>query len=81
MALTASRDSAVLGQLRERGLQSLIEMARWTNAGHALGPFIILARMAGIDDGEAFRAWQAGEREAVIARLRRGAPDRPKDHP
>jgi hypothetical protein len=68
MHLTTSRDPALLAQLRTRGLQSLIEMARWKNAGHALGPFIMLARIAGTEDGEAFRAFQAGERERVITR-------------
>jgi hypothetical protein len=66
--LTASRDSALLAQLRSRALPTLVEMARWTNAGHALGPFLILARIAGLSDGDAFQAWQAGDREAIIAR-------------
>lgn len=66
--LTASRDSALLAQLRARALPSLVEMARWTNAGHALGPFLLVARIAGLSDGDAFQAWQAGAREAVIAR-------------
>lgn len=68
MPLTESRDSALLAQLRARALPSLAEMARWTNAGHALGPFLILARLAGLSDEAAFKAWQAGDREAVIAR-------------
>ena len=68
MALTDSRHPALLAQLRARALPSLVEMARWTNPGHAMGAFVILARMAGMDDGAAFQAWRAGEREAVIAR-------------
>jgi predicted dienelactone hydrolase len=68
MPLTASRDPALLAQLRSRALPSLVEMARWTNAGHALHPFLILARTAGLSDEDAFQAWQAGDREAVIAR-------------
>jgi len=68
MALTARRDTAVLSQLRLRAAASLIEMARWTNPGHAFGAFIILARVVGIDDGEAFQAWQQGRREEVVAR-------------
>lgn len=66
--LTESRDSALLAQLRSRALPSLVEMARWTDAGHALGPFLMLARLAGLSDAAAFEAWQAGDREAVIAR-------------
>jgi hypothetical protein len=70
LPLTASRDPELLRELRTRGLDSLIEMARWSSAGHALGPFVILARLAGVEDGEAFRAWQSGEREAIIARAK-----------
>jgi hypothetical protein len=68
MPLTASRDANLLRELRAGGLDSLVEMARWSNAGHALGPFLILARMIGIEDREAFRAWQAGERKSIIDR-------------
>jgi hypothetical protein len=68
MALTESRDPALLAELRARSLPSLVEMARWKNPGHALPPFMILARIAGMNDGEAFSAWQAGERERVIER-------------
>src|SRR5690606_9218794 len=68
MPLTASRDSVLFAQLRSHALPSLVEMARWTNPGHALGPFLVLARLAGLSDEAAFKAWQAGDREAVIAR-------------
>jgi hypothetical protein len=73
--LTATRDSALLAQLRLRALPSLIEMARWTNAAHALGPFVIVARLAGLSDEGAFEAWQAGHREAVIARANASGTD------
>jgi hypothetical protein len=68
MSLTAARDPAVLRTLRAQALPALVEMARWTNPGHVLAPFLILARMAGVDDAEAFQAWQTGDREAVIAK-------------
>lgn len=68
MSLTEPRDPALLAQLRTRALPSLVEMARWTSPGHAMGAYIILARIAGLDDRAAFEAWQAGERESVIAR-------------
>ncbi len=68
MSLTASRDPALLAQLRSRALPSLVEMARWTNPGHAMGAYLVLARMAGVEDEAAFQAWQAGDRESVIAR-------------
>ncbi len=68
MELTATRDSTLLAELRARSLPALAEMARWTSPGHAMAPFLILARIAGMDDEAAFQAWQAGERESVIAR-------------
>jgi hypothetical protein len=71
MALTTSRDPVVLRELRARALDSLVEMARWSNTGHALPPCVILARLAGIEDEAAFRAFQAGEREAIISRAKR----------
>jgi hypothetical protein len=70
LPLTASRNPELLRELRTRGLDSLVEMARWSSAGHALGSFLILARLAGVDDGEAFRAWQSSQREAIIARAK-----------
>lgn len=66
MSLTESRPSTVLNQLRERTLPSLIEMARWTYSGHALGPFLVLARVMGVDDVRAYEAWNSGDRESVI---------------
>ena len=68
LALTASRNPALLSKLRSDALPSLAEMARWKTPAHALVPFRILARVAGLDDAAALRAWEAGERETVIAR-------------
>jgi hypothetical protein len=66
--LTASRDPALMEALRTRAMPSLVEMARWTNPGHAMGAFMVLARVAGLDDRTAFQAYQSGDRESVIAR-------------
>jgi hypothetical protein len=68
MSLSASRKPTLLDELRTESSESLIEMARWCNPGHALGPYMILARIAGIDDSEAFQAWQEGEKETMIRR-------------
>ena len=72
LSLTSAHDATLLAELRSRALPSLVEMARWTHAGHALGPFLILARLAGLTDEAAFQAWQAGDRDAVIARALAG---------
>lgn len=68
LVISAGRDPALLAELRACALPSLVEMARWSNPGHNLAPFVILARLAGVEDGAAFEAWQRGEREPVIAR-------------
>jgi hypothetical protein len=68
LSLTANRPPAVLDALRKRVIPALIEMARWTYPGHALAPFLLLTRVLGVPDDEAFAAWQAGEREELIGR-------------
>jgi hypothetical protein len=68
--LTASRDSALLRQLRTRAAQSLLEMSQWSSSAHAFFPLLILARVAGLDDGEAFQALQSGQRAAFIEKAK-----------
>lgn len=65
----ASRADRLARSSVEEAIPQTGFILRVTN-GHALGPFLILARLIGIEDGEAFRAWQAGEREAIIARAK-----------
>lgn len=48
--LTKGRDARLLACLRERSLTSLIEMARWSFAGHADSARLMLGRIAGIDE-------------------------------
>jgi hypothetical protein len=67
--LTESRDPKTLDQLRERAFPSLIEMARWKSLGHALPAFILLGRVAGVEEQEILDAWSTGEREALVARI------------
>jgi hypothetical protein len=67
MPLTGSRNPALLAELRARAYPSLAEMARWTNPGHALMAYMILARIAGVSDREAIESFNAGRRDAVIA--------------
>jgi hypothetical protein len=67
MALTGSRDPGLLEALRRpEAMTALAEMARWKSEGHAQGPFMILGRIAGYSDDDAFKLWQRGEREAAI---------------
>ncbi len=68
-SLTEDRDPAVLQQLRERALPSLVEMARFKSTGLAIMAYVILGRMAGLSDEEIGEAWSSGERESVITQV------------
>lgn len=52
LALTQSRDKALLDQLHREAMDSLMEMARWRSSGHAFFARLILGRIAGISDAD-----------------------------
>jgi hypothetical protein len=62
-------DAAALGQVRDRALDSVVEMARWKTLRYALPAFILAGRMAGMGQNEIEAAWTSGQRESVIGRL------------
>ncbi|MGB7762096.1 MAG: hypothetical protein WBL61_19850, partial [Bryobacteraceae bacterium] len=66
VVLTDSPNSGALDLIRERGLDSLKEMARWTTLRYALPAFLLLGRMAGMPDNEIHTQWENGDRERVI---------------
>ncbi|MGP8244640.1 MAG: HEAT repeat domain-containing protein [Bryobacteraceae bacterium] len=76
LILTDSSDDATLGLIRDRALADLVEMARWKTLRYALPPFLLVGRVAGLQDAETERLWEKGDREAVFARA--GAPTRRK---
>ncbi len=59
-------DQAVFDQIRDRALQSLIEMARWKTLSHALPAYLLLGRITGLPEAEVQAAWTRGDREWVI---------------
>lgn len=71
MQISEGRDPALLAVLKAKALPSLVEMARWRVPGHALAPFFILARIAGIPDSEIFPAWEGGRREEILQKASR----------
>lgn len=71
--LTDGRPEKILALIRERALPSLVEMARWKSLRHALGPYMLLGRVAGMSDKQIEDSWTNGEREAVIARTVKSA--------
>lgn len=64
--LTEDRDPELLQQLRERALPSLLEMAGWSNPGHAAGAYFLLGRMAGLSEEEIGSTLIEGQRESVM---------------
>ena len=67
MALAGQRDPALLTDLRDHALASLVEMARWKAEGHAYPAYIILGRIAGLSETQISNAWDRNDRETVIA--------------
>jgi hypothetical protein len=69
--LTESRNPALLAALRTRAFDSIVEMAQWSNPGHAMAGVVILGRMAGIADPEIYAMYERGERDKIIAAARK----------
>lgn len=67
VTLTESRDAELLKQIGEKAMPSIVEMARWKHAPHALSAYILLGRVAGIKEAALQDAWAKGERERIIA--------------
>jgi POTRA domain, FtsQ-type len=65
-ALTYKRDPAILSELHQKALPSLIEMARWKSSGHAVASFFLLGRVAGFPEDEIKAAWERGDRASFI---------------
>ena len=65
--LTAQRDPQLLACLRQHALTSLVEMARWSNPGHASGARLMLGRIAGIEERTLIT--MLGNPESIISAL------------
>jgi hypothetical protein len=68
-ALTKSRDSKVLAELRSEALDALIEMARWRSDGHAEAARLLLGRIAGIEEDRLNKLIDAGQVDAILDAL------------
>jgi hypothetical protein len=68
-ALTARRNPRVIGQLRSKALDSLLEMARWRSAGHAHSARLLLGRIAGIEEGRLTKLVEAGQVDQIVKAL------------
>lgn len=68
--LTAARDPKMYAALRRNAFDSLAEIARWKNPGHALLGLLILGHLADFKDNEIFEMWQKGEGEVIIEKVK-----------
>jgi hypothetical protein len=64
--MTASRDPQLLAKIRAQAFGQLVEMARWTNPGHALGARLVLGRLAGIPDDKLETMLGSSPPDAII---------------
>jgi hypothetical protein len=55
-----------LADMRRNAMDSLVEMARWQDAGHAYPYRVLLGRLAGFDDRRLNELISAGEVQAII---------------
>lgn len=69
LTITEKPDPIILEKIQERSFNALVQMARWKHLPHALPPYLLLCRVAGIPKQEAEAAWSAGDREKLIARI------------
>jgi hypothetical protein len=69
-ALTTTRDPVLLGQLRERAMTSLTDMAKWHAPGHAFAAAVILGRIAGLPDEQIFEMIQKNKDALINAALK-----------
>ena len=68
--LSKRRDPKLLGQMRSRSLDSLIEMARWRSRGHADFARILLGRIAGIEETRLQQLLDREQTEQIIAAVK-----------
>jgi len=56
--LTSKRDPVILNSLKRSAIPALVQMSKWRSKGHAEMAFILLGRLAGLDDKTIFEKWQ-----------------------
>ena len=71
MQLTESRDPKLLAALRTRAFDAIVDIAQWTNPGHAMAGIVMLGRMAGMSDADIFAAYERGEKDKIIDAARK----------
>jgi hypothetical protein len=64
--LTDGGNVPALDLMRERSLNTLVEMARWRTLRYALPAFLLVGRIAGVPDADLQTQWQSGDRDTAI---------------
>jgi hypothetical protein len=77
MQLTAGRDSSLLRELRARAIRPLLDIARWSDLGHAGPAVLILGRIEGRSDQDIFGALQRRDRTAIVEQAERMLKESP----
>jgi hypothetical protein len=68
--ISRSRDPKLLAKIREQALEPLIEMASWSEAGHAYTARVVLGRVGGIPEEKLDTMAFNGPLDAIIAAAR-----------
>jgi hypothetical protein len=71
MELTEKQDPALLAELKKRAFDSIVDIARWTNPGHAMAGIFMLGRIAGLPDQETYAMFERGEKDKIIEAARK----------
>jgi hypothetical protein len=64
--MTAGRNPQLLAKIRAHAFGQLVEMARWTDPGHALGARLVLGRLARIPEDKLEAMLQNGPPDSII---------------
>ena len=74
--LTESRPEAILRAIEERSLSPLGQMAIWKTEVHALPPYLLLGRVAGLPEAEILASFRENKREFVFDAIRKRAKEK-----
>jgi hypothetical protein len=72
-SITITRNPQILAELRSQALESLIEMAKWHDSGHATSFRIILGRIGGIDEARLKDMAEKSDQIGIIVGAARNA--------
>ncbi|HEX5654600.1 MAG TPA: hypothetical protein VFX58_16095 [Chitinophagaceae bacterium] len=66
LALTETRDKAILQKIKQTALTPIIDMAQWKSKGHAIMGYLLLGRLAGASDKKIYTSFDSESKNAVL---------------